>query len=271
VVRGFLGDGDVFFVGDQPSTSAWPVTDRGRRTFYGGLARAGLGNAHLTDLVKARGRASALADGLPADFEVHVALFREELALLRPRRVVAVGELSWRLLAEHVPEVRPMLTTVQHFAYAARPGKVPDYRSQLARAADVPVPDPGPSRPSAPSKGPADTFSGGELVKRVPCVPAGVRPLVWTLRRDNHSHHHGVVTWTGERVYLDLSWRPTKDGPSTPVAVFHMDLRGLLAGRFVRYEPEDVVGSRLRLRVVMRDDNSFALQVRSGSPVYPLP
>lgn len=271
VVRGFFGDGDVFFVGDQPSTSAWPVSDRGRRTFYDSLARAGLGNAHLTDLVKARGRASALADGLPPDFDVHVALLREELALLRPRRVVAVGELCRRLLAEHVPEVRPRLATVQHFAYAARPGRVPDYPSRLARAADMPVPDPVPPRPSAPSPPPADTSSGAALVKRVPCVPPGVRPLLWTLRRDNHGHHHGVVTWTGERVYLDLSWRPAKDRPSTPVAVFHMDLRGLLAGGFVRYEPEDIMGSRLRVRVVMRDDNTFALQVRSGSPAYPLP
>lgn len=71
-VRGFLGEGDVFFVGDQPSTSPWPPHDRGRRVFYDGLVAVGLGNAHLTDLIKVRGRASASGQGLPAGFDVHL-------------------------------------------------------------------------------------------------------------------------------------------------------------------------------------------------------
>lgn len=266
-VRGFLGDGPVFFVGDQPSTNAWPPTDRGRRVFYDGLKEAGLGDAHLTDLVKRRGQSSALENGLPDDFERHVAFFREELALLLPRRIVAVGRLCERLLREHVPEVRARLGYVHHFAYAARPHVSLDYPRLLAAAADgKPLETAGTERTRPKVSPKSRIVEGGGMVTAVEALPRGIRPLRWTLRRDNHAHHHGVVTWTGGAVYLQLAWRPRKGAPATPVGTFRLDLAALLEAGCVRYEPDGVVGDRVRIRVVMHDDDSFAVQVRSGAP-----
>ncbi len=263
-IRGFLGDGDVFFVGDQPSTSPWPRTDRGRRAFYDGLEAAGLENAHLTDLVKSRAKAGALKHGLPADFNDHVELFRRELDLLKPRRVVAVGHLSECLLRAYVPEVAARLRYVTHFAFAVRSG-VTDYPTRLAVAAGVRAPEPETLRAAAKAREPT-SMSG--LASMIAAIPGGVRPTTWTLRRDNRAHHHGVVFATGGWVYLDLSWRPSQDKPATRVGLFRLDVRGLLDAGCVRYDPKGVVGPRIRVRIVMRDDDTFVLQVRRGSPIH---
>ena len=90
-VRGFLGTGQLFIVGDQPSTSDWNPSNQHRRKFYGLLTSLEAGNAHLTDLCKKRGFAGALKNGLPQDFATHMAFFRRELAILRPTRVVIIS------------------------------------------------------------------------------------------------------------------------------------------------------------------------------------
>ena len=263
-VRGFLGDGEVFFVGDQPSTSAWPVADRGRRIFYDGLKAANLGNSHLTDLVKRRGKSSTLKSGLPVDFARHIAFFREELTLLQPRRVVALGRLCERLLREHVPEVVPRLTYVYHFAYAARAGVLRDYTERLDHAARAESPIRGAVRRTV-SATPENFNTTDRLIEVVATHPQGVQLLRWTLRRDNRAHHHGVVTWKGGAVYLKLAWRPSKGMAAEPVGLYRLDLRTLLASAYVRYEPDGVVGNRVRVRVVMRADGTFALQVRASA------
>src|SRR5258706_5646151 len=76
VVRGFMGTGKLFIVGDQPSTSSWSVDHPHRRAFYDLLAEVGAGNAHLTDLYKRRGSAGDLKRGLPSDFDDHLKIFR---------------------------------------------------------------------------------------------------------------------------------------------------------------------------------------------------
>jgi hypothetical protein len=70
-VEGFLGTGH-FVVGDQPSTSEWEDSHRNRRVFYDLLPLIGVGNAHLTDFYKRRGKSGTLrkrirAGETPAD------------------------------------------------------------------------------------------------------------------------------------------------------------------------------------------------------------
>ena len=132
-VKGFLGAG-LFVVGDQPSTSDWPASNPNRRAFYELLRRFELADAHLTDVYKKRGISSALGKGLPADFAEHVSFLRSEIELLKPTRVIALGELAFQLLDTHVPEVRNRLAKVWHFAYAARPGKLDEWESQWRTA-----------------------------------------------------------------------------------------------------------------------------------------
>src|SRR5205085_2177720 len=121
LVKGFVGAGPVFLVGDQPSLSEWPESDPNRRVFYDTLAEVGLTNAHITDLVKRRGASSELHyRGLPPDFAEHLAFFREEVALLQPVRIIAMGRTTEKLIREHLPELRSQLRYVWHFAYVNR-------------------------------------------------------------------------------------------------------------------------------------------------------
>lgn len=133
-VRGFLGTDRLFFVGDRPSTSPWPPTHPNRRAFYGLLKKLDRPNAHITDLYKQRGPAGSLKFGVPADFAEHVALFREELAAIRPARIVALGQEAYDLLWANIPEVRTELVQIWHFAYPVRYGRLPEWEAQ-ARAA----------------------------------------------------------------------------------------------------------------------------------------
>jgi len=133
-VLGFMGTGRMFIVGDQPSTSDWDYWHPNRRAFYDLLPIVDAGDAHLTDLYKRRGKAGSLRAGLPMDFREHVEFFRLELALLQPNRVVALGHHAYQLLRRHVPEVRPILGRMWHFAYVVRNGKLPLYESNMRSA-----------------------------------------------------------------------------------------------------------------------------------------
>jgi hypothetical protein len=136
-VQGFMGASSVFIVGDQPSTSPWEYSNRNRRVFYDLLPRVGAADAHITDLYKKRGKSGALKKQIPADFMEHVALFRREVELLRPARVIALGHHSYQLLRTHVPEIGPVLHLMWHFAYVVRFNKVGLYETNMRHALDV--------------------------------------------------------------------------------------------------------------------------------------
>jgi hypothetical protein len=91
----------------------------------------------------------------------------------------------------------------------------------------------------------------------------------WTLRNDA-GHHHGIVRLSESPLYLALSWKETADAPVQPVGLFRLDLRGLLAEGYIRYESEEMKGENVRLRVVRRDDHAFCLQVNAKGPALVL-
>jgi hypothetical protein len=133
-IQGFMGTNPIFIVGDQPSNSDWPPDHPNRKAFYGHLQKVGVPNAHLTDLYKKRGKCSALRAGLPNDFPEHVGLFRREIEILQPTRIVALGQLAYDLLMQHVAECRPGLKRMWHFSYVVRYGKLPQYEDNMRRA-----------------------------------------------------------------------------------------------------------------------------------------
>src|SRR5689334_1405513 len=71
LVKGFLGEGPVFIVSDQPSIDPWEPSHPHRRAYYDVLASLKAGGFHLTDLYKRRGPAGELKRGIPADFAEH--------------------------------------------------------------------------------------------------------------------------------------------------------------------------------------------------------
>lgn len=133
-----MGTDPVLIVGDQPSTSAWEYSNPNRRTFYDLLAKVGAGNAHLTDLYKRRGLSGALLEGLPADFAEHLTIFRQEIDILKPKRVVALGHHAYGLLAIHIPEIKPLLMRMWHFAYVVRYNKIARYEANIREALEAP-------------------------------------------------------------------------------------------------------------------------------------
>lgn len=136
IVQGFLGTDSLFIVGDQPSQSTWGYDNPNRRTFYEHLIKFNVANAHLTDVYKRRGRSSSLAKLIPADFQEHVQFFRKEIEILRPTRIIALGDLAYRLLAQYVPETKPILKHTWHFSYVASYGKnrIEEYEEKMRQA-----------------------------------------------------------------------------------------------------------------------------------------
>jgi hypothetical protein len=249
-VQGFIGTDPVFLVGDQPSMSPWPPEHPNRKFLYGLLHRLGLANAHLTDIYKRRGGCGALREGLPEDFHEHVSWFREEIELLQPTCIIALGNLAFELLDKHVPECKPMLKKVWHFAYAARYGKLSQYEADLVRAVVG-------HRPVGQSPKPCASKEN---------IPVRTAKRSWTLRADNGCHHHGVVNLAENPLHLELRWRRTSADSACPVGTFRLDLPALLSGGYVRREHARSEGTHVRLRVVLADDGKFYVQARKNGP-----
>lgn len=91
---------------------------------------------------------------------------------------------------------------------------------------------------------------------------------LWTLRRDNRAHCHGVVDLSESPLYLDLSWRPDSHGDEINVGLFRLDLHALLAGGYIRPDPVGSCGTRVRLRVTMRNDGRFCIQNKRDEPSW---
>jgi len=85
VVSGFLGTGPVVIVGWRPSFSPFP-DDGANRLFYDILTEFGLENAHLTNVVKSRGRKG---EPDPVEFASHEEIFWRELEIVSGLRSVA--------------------------------------------------------------------------------------------------------------------------------------------------------------------------------------
>ena len=133
-IEGFFGVRPLIVIGDQPSTASWPEAHPSRALLYGTLARLGVPDAHLTDVIKRRGRGSESRKSLPTDFSVHVDLLRREIDIIQPFRIVALGVCAEQLLLEHLPEVREKVRRVWHFAFGARPGRAEGFEAQLRAA-----------------------------------------------------------------------------------------------------------------------------------------
>lgn len=100
-----------------------------------------------------------------------------------------------------------------------------------------------------------------DLCEPVPTIPPGAHVRKWTLRNDNNSHHHGVVKLKESPLYLEFSWRQSAADPVMWVGVFRLNLPGLLQGGYIRYEPVNSIGPKVRLRVVRAIDGKFYVQV----------
>jgi hypothetical protein len=72
--------------------------------------------------------------GLPEDFNLHLKLFCDELEIVRPAWVLALGDFAHNLLRAHVPEIKPILGKMWHFAYAVRYGRIAEWEENTRLA-----------------------------------------------------------------------------------------------------------------------------------------
>jgi len=143
-VEGFKGPGPIVIVGDQPSTSEWGPGHPNRALFYGTLESLNIGGAHLTDVIKRRGTASASAKHLPPDFDKHLAILRREFRIISPVRIIVLGALAERWLRGYFPEFRNKMCGIIHFA--AKPNSrtrdvATEFRRQMRAAIESPESD----------------------------------------------------------------------------------------------------------------------------------
>jgi len=129
-VQGFCGTDPILLVAQRPSFAEWNENHKHRRALYDGLADLGAGNAHLTDLYKYRGPVGKLCPSLLVDFETHLGWIREEIAILNPVCIIAMGDNVYDLLKKRYLRDE-MVRKVWHFG-ALRYHTIADFQAKLA-------------------------------------------------------------------------------------------------------------------------------------------
>ncbi|MEK7656119.1 MAG: uracil-DNA glycosylase family protein [Elusimicrobiota bacterium] len=128
-VQGFLGTGSVMFVGERPSTGNFGGPSDS--LLYSLLEKHGVADAHLTDVIKTRGK---VGEPYP-DMYGHREVFDRELDILKPRMIIAFGQKVHDLLRFCLAEKRTPIRTIWHYSYTRRGSdKVPRFEEQLKRA-----------------------------------------------------------------------------------------------------------------------------------------
>lgn len=115
-VAGYLGTDPVMFVGQRPSTGRGGfsrLATGGGSGFYPLLIDYGFKNAHITDVVKESARA-----GTPPleQVERNWPFFQEELEIIRPQVVVALGGWVHWVLEQRIPYLIPF-ERIMHYSY----------------------------------------------------------------------------------------------------------------------------------------------------------
>jgi hypothetical protein len=178
---GFWGMGPLMFIGDQPSTNEWRECDAGRRLFYGKLLKYSSAEAHLTDFYKRRGKGSALRQwrkhGLPPDWHtIHKPVLERELAIVNPVRIVAIGGLAYELIDHFMPNLRPRLVRMAHFAYGVKPGKLLDFEVSFRLACGIVPNDYAAANEMLKNQGLSESFSVRSVYGLGPTKPSGLNP-----------------------------------------------------------------------------------------------
>jgi hypothetical protein len=112
-VAGYLGIDPVMFVGQRPSTGKGGLSPVAIGGFYRLLVDYGFANAHVTDLVK-----EGMKVGTPSDEQVewNWRFFKEELEIIRPKVIVALGNWVHWVLEQRIPYVIP-IERIMHYSY----------------------------------------------------------------------------------------------------------------------------------------------------------
>ncbi len=113
-VKGFLGTGPVMLVAERPSTApaaGYP------RLLYSLLEKYNACTAHLTDIIKSRGK---VGEAYPANMGPHRRIFDRELEIVQPTLIVTFGQKVYDLLQFTLAGSGITIRLVWHYSYARR-------------------------------------------------------------------------------------------------------------------------------------------------------
>lgn len=114
-VSGFAGLGPIFIIAEHPSFSRWPPEDKGRRLLYDSLVACGAGQAHITDIVKSRGKGHEWKKWPPERLRPHITFLRRELDELMPEKLILLGNDTQELFSAHFANEAASARVVPHF------------------------------------------------------------------------------------------------------------------------------------------------------------
>lgn len=92
--KGFLGTGPVMFVAERPSTGKPFSSDKSGDTYFYCLLEDGFSDAHLTDLIKCRGKASKETER-SSEYKNCEGWLLKEMDLVKPKLIVALGSEAY--------------------------------------------------------------------------------------------------------------------------------------------------------------------------------
>lgn len=133
-LRDFFGEGPIVFVGSRPSTGSGVFPSEPVKMFYKLLKELGFENAHLTDLVKCRGKA-----GKAKIEEVQncLPILQKEISLINNPRIIPMkkevgGEKMIDILEDGFPnsEIGPR---IPHYTWAHQYGSREELRKKLEK------------------------------------------------------------------------------------------------------------------------------------------
>lgn len=131
-VQGFLGTGPIMIVAERPSTGTFFRTSD--RLLYALMEKYGAANAHLTDVIKSRGK---VGDPYPDDIRADRVFFDRELEIVQPKRIVTFGQkvhnlLQFTLAGSGIPVVQTW-----HYASGRYPNKRAVFEEQMKFACNL--------------------------------------------------------------------------------------------------------------------------------------
>jgi len=133
-VSGFLGDSDIMFVAERPSTGRFSKADK---LFYRLLRKHGFEKAHLTDITKCRKKVREEVS--LEEISNCLVYFKEELAIIRPKVIVALGNKTYTMLKALLPALGTLdvqLEKIMHYSYVSRFKKEDEYDDQFKNLKD---------------------------------------------------------------------------------------------------------------------------------------
>lgn len=120
-VKGFLGTQDIILLGLNPSSGAFP--SKNDKKLYSLLKEHGLENIHISDFFKVRTKNKDVRINILENKELidkEVKFLKEELDIVKPRVILAMGHKCKELMAIYFPHLKDKTERMIHYSFRFR-------------------------------------------------------------------------------------------------------------------------------------------------------